>query len=155
MLLVKELLGLIPRSLSYLEWEGRYASYRRKYEIDKEFKFNGKNTYVYGDGRIVLGKRSYLSHGCIVCANHGTKFEVGSDTHIAPYFLAHTVSLDRDRNVVKGDITIGNNVWIGVHTFVKQGVTIGNNVVVGANSTVLEDVPDNVLVAGNPAKVKL
>ncbi|HCC00211.1 MAG TPA: acetyltransferase [Ruminococcaceae bacterium] len=50
-------------------------------------------------------------------------------------------------------ITIGDNVWIGGHAFVNPGVTIGNNVVVGSGAVVTRDVPDNVLVAGVPAKI--
>lgn len=52
-----------------------------------------------------------------------------------------------------GRVKIGNNVFIGMHTTILKGVTIGNNVIIGANSLVNKDVPDNVVVAGNPAKV--
>ena len=52
-----------------------------------------------------------------------------------------------------GKVTIGNNVFIGVHTTILKGVTVGNNVIIGANSLVNRDIPDNVVVAGNPAKV--
>ena len=52
-----------------------------------------------------------------------------------------------------GKVTIGNNVFIGMKTTVLKGVTIGNNVIIGANSLVNKDIPDNVVVAGNPAKV--
>ena len=52
-----------------------------------------------------------------------------------------------------GKVKIGNNVFIGMHSTILKGVTIGNNVIIGANSLVNKDVPDNVVVAGNPAKV--
>lgn len=52
-----------------------------------------------------------------------------------------------------GNVKIGNNVFIGMHSTILKGVTIGNNVIIGANSLVNKDVPDNVVVAGNPAKV--
>ncbi len=52
-----------------------------------------------------------------------------------------------------GKITIGNNVFIGMHTTILKGVTVGNNVIIGANSLVNHDIPDNVVVAGNPARV--
>jgi maltose O-acetyltransferase len=42
-------------------------------------------------------------------------------------------------------------VFIGAESVVMPGVTIGSNVIVGANSTVTHDVPDNTVVAGNPA----
>ena len=50
-------------------------------------------------------------------------------------------------------IVLGNNVWIGDSALVSKGVTIGENSVVGASSVVTKDVPANVVVAGNPAKV--
>ena len=43
--------------------------------------------------------------------------------------------------------------WIGGDVTVLSNVTIGNNVVIGAGSVVTKDVPDNVVVAGNPARV--
>lgn len=50
-------------------------------------------------------------------------------------------------------ITIGNDVWIGGNSTICPGVTIGDNVVVGAGSVVVKNVPSNVVVAGNPAKI--
>lgn len=50
-------------------------------------------------------------------------------------------------------ITIGNNVFVGSHVTIMPGVNIGSNVVIGASSVITKDVPDNVVVAGVPAKV--
>lgn len=52
-----------------------------------------------------------------------------------------------------GQVSIGNNVFIGVNTTILKGVTIGNNVIIGANSIVNKDIPDNVVACGNPLKV--
>ncbi|EOX0078299.1 serine O-acetyltransferase [Klebsiella pneumoniae] len=48
---------------------------------------------------------------------------------------------------------LGNNVTIYANSVVVGDVKIGNNVVIGASSLVLKDVPDNSIVAGNPAKI--
>lgn len=53
----------------------------------------------------------------------------------------------------KGEVVIGNNVWIGDKVSVLAGVHIGNNVIVAANAVVTKDVPDNCVVAGVPARV--
>ena len=53
----------------------------------------------------------------------------------------------------KGEIKIGNNVWIGDKASILSGVSIGNNVIVAANAVVTKDVPDNCVVAGIPATV--
>ena len=48
---------------------------------------------------------------------------------------------------------IGDNVTIGCHACIIGGIRIGNNVTIGAGSVVVRDVPDNCVVAGNPAKI--
>ena len=50
-------------------------------------------------------------------------------------------------------VTIGNNVWMGGRAVINPGVVIGNNVVIASGSIVIRDVPDNVVVGGNPAKI--
>ena len=50
-------------------------------------------------------------------------------------------------------IHIGNNVWIGDKVSITKGVVIGSNVIVGANSVVTNNIPNNVIVAGVPAKI--
>ncbi|EHJ57272.1 hypothetical protein HMPREF9318_00408 [Streptococcus urinalis FB127-CNA-2] len=50
-------------------------------------------------------------------------------------------------------ITIGNNVWLAAGVTILPGVTLGDNVVVGAGSVVTKSYKDNVVIAGNPAKI--
>jgi len=50
-------------------------------------------------------------------------------------------------------IDIGDNVFIGMNTVLLPGVRVGNNVIIGAGSVVTKSIPDNLVVAGNPAKV--
>jgi galactoside O-acetyltransferase len=50
-------------------------------------------------------------------------------------------------------IHIGKNVWLGAGAIILPGVTIGDNSIVGAGSVVTKDVPANVIVVGNPARV--
>lgn len=49
--------------------------------------------------------------------------------------------------------TIGDNVILGANVCIIGNITIGNNVIVGAGSVVVKDVPDDCVVAGNPAKI--
>lgn len=51
-----------------------------------------------------------------------------------------------------GEVTIGNNCFIGMHATILKGVHIGDNCVIGANSLVNRDIPDGWVAAGNPAK---
>lgn len=48
---------------------------------------------------------------------------------------------------------IKRNAWIGAGATILPGVTVGENAIVAANATVTKDVPDNMIVAGTPAKV--
>lgn len=52
-----------------------------------------------------------------------------------------------------GRPTIGNNVSLGVNVTIIGPVKVGNNVIVGAGSVVVKDIPDNCIVAGNPARI--
>lgn len=54
----------------------------------------------------------------------------------------------------EGQVTsIGNNVFIGMNSVILMGTTVGNNVIIGAGSVCHGTIPDNVVVAGNPARV--
>ena len=50
-------------------------------------------------------------------------------------------------------VKIGNGCWIGGGAIILPGVSIGDGTVIGAGSVVTKDIPDNVVVAGNPAKI--
>lgn len=52
----------------------------------------------------------------------------------------------------RGDVIVGNDVWIGTEAVVMSGVRIGNGAVIGARSVVTKDVPPYAIVAGNPAR---
>jgi virginiamycin A acetyltransferase len=54
---------------------------------------------------------------------------------------------------VKGDIIIGNDVWLGYDCLIKNGVNIGNGAIIAARAVVVKDVPAYFIVAGNPARV--
>jgi len=53
----------------------------------------------------------------------------------------------------KGTVRLGNDVFIGVNSVILRDVTIGDYSIVGAGPVVTKDVPPNVLVVGNPARI--
>ncbi len=57
------------------------------------------------------------------------------------------------QHFAKGDINIGNDVWLGFNTTILSGVTIGDGAVIGANSLVTKDIPPYAIAAGQPARV--
>jgi acetyltransferase-like isoleucine patch superfamily enzyme len=65
----------------------------------------------------------------------------------------HPISPNQRHSLVPKPIHIKKNVWIGANATILQGVTIGENSVVAAGSVVSNDVPDNVVVGGIPARI--
>lgn len=55
--------------------------------------------------------------------------------------------------VSKGDVIIGNDVWIGFDALILSGITVGDGAVIGARAVVTKDVPPYGIVAGNPARL--
>jgi serine O-acetyltransferase len=77
----------------------------------------------------------------------GATFRIGKNCTILPMVL---IGKKRPGPCM---ITIGDDCYIGVGVTVLGPVTIGNNVTIAAGAVVTSDVPDNVVVAGVPAKV--
>jgi len=50
-------------------------------------------------------------------------------------------------------VTVGDDVWIGGRAVLTPGVTVGDGAVIGSGAVVTDDVPDRVVVGGNPARV--
>lgn len=85
----------------------------------------------------VIGRHAILNTGATV--DHDCM--IGGFTHIAP------------GATLCGDVTIGEGTWVGAGSTVIQGITIGKNVYIGAGALIRKDVPDNVLVVGNPQRI--
>lgn len=95
--------------------------------------------------RADIGPRFFIAHnGTLVVGGH-TK--AGSD-----FFVRQGVTCGGD-GINGGHPTFGDSVILGANAVVVGKITIGSNVLVGANSTVTRDVPNNVVVAGVPARI--
>lgn len=106
---------------------------------------------------IQLGENVYMNFNC--CILDVGIVKIGNNTMLGPnvqiYTATHPLEFKARNNGLEyaKPITIGKNVWIGGNSTICPGVTIGNNVVIGAGSVVTKNFPDDVVVAGNPAKI--
>ena len=87
--------------------------------------------------------------------NHGFLLTIGNNVTLSnAKILTHDGSTKRALGYSRvGRVTIGDNVFVGAGAIILPGVTIGNDVIVGAGAVVTKDVPNDSVVAGNPAKV--
>lgn len=103
----------------------------------------GENCHITCVGSITIGHHLLTGRRVLISDNnHGT---IDAESLKKP---------PMDRPLArKGDIVIGNNVWIGENACVLSGVTIGDGAVIAANAVVTHDVPAYSLAAGVPAQI--
>lgn len=109
-----------------------------------------------GQGRITLGNACLMSPGARISASDEIVLGDGCMLANGAYITDsdwHGLYDRINRAPEPTPVVLGDNVWIGDHATVLKGVRIGDNSVVAARSVVTSDVPDNVVVAGNPARV--
>lgn len=103
-----------------------------------------------------IGTNCSIQEQCIIDSSHCWHIEIGNDVTLAPrvHILAHDASTKRHLNYTKiGNVIIEDKVFIGASSIILPGVRIGKNSIIGSGSVVTKDVPQNSVVAGNPAKV--
>lgn len=102
-----------------------------------------------------IGKKVFINFDCTFLDLGGITIEDG--VLIAPKVSllseGHPLSPDERHSLVPKPIHIKKNAWIGANATILYGVTIGENSVVAAGSVVSQDVPDNVVVGGTPARI--
>lgn len=112
-----------------------------------------RQTLLSGPGRIRIGNGVFINAGSVVYSELAVT--IGDDVALAnEVYLMDTPSHGIEgRQPEPAAVVIGAGSWVGARAIVLPGVTIGSRVVVGAGSVVTRDVPDDVMVAGNPARV--
>lgn len=106
---------------------------------------------------IHVGENFFANYDCTILDVCKVRF--GDNCMLAPgvqiYTATHPIN-PTERNSGKEyakPITFGDNVWIGGSAIINPGVNVGHNVVIASGAVVTKDVPDNVVVGGNPAKI--
>ncbi len=152
------------RRLTRLYNQTLETEYEQRTALLKElFGSTGQNIYIeptfrcdYGYN-IHVGENFYANFDCVfldVC-----EIRIGDNCMIAPgvhiYTATHPINpIERTSGAEYAiPVTIGHNVWIGGGAIINPGVKIGDNVVIASGAVVTKDVPDNMVVGGNPAKI--
>jgi len=138
-------LGLTDKSLLQL----RYP----EYDI-------GQGTYgmpeVIANG---FGERKHLHIGKYCSIARGVTIHLGSE-HRPDWATTYPFNIYwpdgrhiKGHPLSKGDVVIGNDVWVATEALILSGVTIGDGAIIGARAVVSRDVAPYTIVAGNPAKL--
>lgn len=99
------------------------------------------NTTIIASQNIKIGHNVMIGGGVTI---------IDTDFHSMNYELWNTPFDEKE--MIRENVTIGNNVFIGMDSLILKGVTIGNGVVIAARSVVTKDIPANEIWGGNPAK---
>lgn len=105
----------------------------------------GANTIINNNFAVIASKASVtIGEKCLF----GTNIEImNSDFHNIEPEKRHSGG-----GGLSADVNIGNNVWIGNSVKILKGVAVGDNSIIAAGAIVTKNVPENTIVAGNPAK---
>lgn len=146
--------------LPYLHGHGRIV-------LGDDVTFGGKPDIVFGNRgegvpELIVGDHVFIGHQC--CFAISGSVQIGDHTllaggvHISDYD-GHPLDAARRRAGAPAPpeavrpVVIGRDVWVGNRAMILKGVTIGDRAIVGACAVVTRDVPADVVVAGNPARV--
>ncbi|HFD1691111.1 TPA: chorismate mutase [Enterococcus faecium] len=153
---------MFARSQSQIINQAESAELRSQL-LKETFGRTGKKIYMepvinfdYGYN-IFVGENFYANFNCTFL--DVSTIEIGDNCMFAPNVQLYTAThplhpVKRNSGLEYAKpIKIGNNVWLGGGVIVTPGVTLRDNVVVGAGSVVTKSFPDNVVIAGNPARI--
>lgn len=136
---------------------GEFTMYNDFVHDPREFeKKNVLYHYPVNKEKLVIGKFCSIACGAKFLFNSANHTLSSLSTYPFPIFFDEwgleksDVAAAWDR---KGDIVIGNDVWIGYEAVILAGVTIGDGAVIGARAVVTKDVPPYAIVGGVPARV--
>lgn len=121
--------------------------------------------YIKYIGIDIKGKQTYISKDIYFDSVDYSKIHIGEKVVISlgVVILTHDYSISRGLELINGtlerevsyvdDVYIGRNCFIGARVTILPGTIIGDNCIIGAGSVVKGEIPNDCIVAGNPAKL--
>ena len=129
-------------------------TYYDDFENVENFEKNVKYHFDFTGDQLIIGRF------CMI-ASHIT-FIMNGANHLTDAITAYPFAIfgegwenamEGKKYPNKGDINIGNDVWIGYNTTIMAGVKIGDGAIIATNATVTKDVEPYAIVGGNPAQL--
>ena len=129
-------------------------TYYDDFENVENFEKNVKYLFDFVDDKLVIGKF------CMIASD--VKFIMNGANHLTEAITTYPFAIfgngwenamDGKSYPTKGNIEIGNDVWIGYNATIMAGVKVGDGAIIATNSTVTKNVPPYSIVGGNPAKL--
>ena len=129
-------------------------TYYDDFEDVHNFEKNVKYHFDFTGDKLVIGKF------CMIASD--VKFIMNGANHLSDSVSAYPFAIfgngwegamEGRKYPYKGDLIIGNDVWIGYNATLMAGITVHDGAIIAANSTVTKDVEPYAIVGGNPAAV--
>ena len=129
-------------------------TYYDDFEDTANFEKNVKYLFDFNNDQLIIG------NFCMIASN--VKFIMNGANHLTDTISSYPFSLFGNgwqeamkgkEYPNKGNIVVGNDVWIGYNATIMAGVTIGDGAIIAANATVVKNVEPYTIVGGNPAKI--
>lgn len=129
-------------------------TYYDDFEDVHNFEKNVKYLFDFHEDKLIIGKF------CMIAS--GVKFIMNGANHLSDAVSSYPFAvfgngwenaMEGKSYPFKGDIVIGNDVWIGHNATIMAGVKIGDGAIIATNSTVTKTVEPYSIVGGNPAKL--
>ncbi|WP_261302581.1 acyltransferase [Paenibacillus andongensis] len=140
----------IESSIFSLQANSRIEAFSKHAKIHiGKFVFIRKNASIRVDhyGKLHVGDKVFINDNCNINCVH--KISIGKYTKIAPNVSIndhdHNFKNATDDHLIKGEVIIGENVWIGSNVVILRDTFIGDNAVIAAGSVVKGNVPANTL----------
>lgn len=157
----RRVLNYRPSEIEVVNGLGMLQPFSKRREIYEGLKQRHYNFRSVLHSNSVLSRNIFLGEGVQIMAgailqtgvcigdntiiNTGSTIDhqsvVGANVHVAPGVT------------ICGGVRIGSNTFLGAGSTVIENITIGENVLIGAGSIVINDLPDNTIAYGNPAKI--
>lgn len=128
-------------------------TYYDDFENVENFERNVKYHFDFVDDKLIIGKF------CMIASD--VRFIMNGANHLTDAITSYPFAIfgngwenamDGKMYPKKGNIHIGNDVWIGYNATIMAGVTVGDGAIIAANSTVTREVAPYSIVGGNPAQ---